>query len=145
MSDHSAAAAATQPLDAYDLGASLTVRDLEQSSTWYRDALGFAIDRRHERQGRLVAISLKAGAIQVLLTQDDGGKGSDRVKGVGFSLQLSTTQNADALAARARHHGATIDTEPTDMPWGPRVFRVRDPDGFRWTISSTPPATGGAS
>jgi uncharacterized glyoxalase superfamily protein PhnB len=51
---------------------------------------------------------------------------------------LSTTQDADALAARAKHHGASLDTEPTDTPWGPRIFRVRDPDGFRWTISSTP-------
>lgn len=127
-------------LQGHDLAASLTVRDLERSFAWYRDALGFTLDRKHERQGRLVAISLKAGTVHVLLRQDDGAKGLDRVKGEGFSLQLSTTQNADALAARVRSHGAALDTEPADMPWGPRVFRVRDPDGFRWTISSTPPS-----
>jgi uncharacterized glyoxalase superfamily protein PhnB len=129
---------ADRPLEGHELAPSLTVRDLEHSFTWYREALGFTLERRHLRQDRLVAISLTAGAVRLLLTQDDGTRGWDRAKGEGFSLQLSTTQNADALAARARRHGAVLDTEPTDMPWGPRIFRVRDPDGFRWTISSTP-------
>ena len=138
MSQNSAISGVDEPLEGYDLGASLTVRDLERSAAWYRETLGFSVDRKHERQGRLIAISLKAGTVNLLLTQDDGTKGLDRAKGEGFSLQISTTQNADSLAARARSHGATLDTEPTDMPWGPRVFRLRDPDGFRWTISSTP-------
>lgn len=129
MSDH-------EPLDAYDLAASLTVRELEQSAAWYQGALGFTLDRKHERNGRLIAVSLKAGTAALLLTQDDGAKGLDRPKGDGFSLQLSTTQDADALAARAKSYGAELDTEPTTMPWGPRIFRLRDPDGFRWTISS---------
>ncbi len=146
MSDNSEPLVTYQPLEGHDLAASLTVRDLDRSFAWYRDALGFTLDRKHERQGQLVAISLKAGTVHVLLMQDDGAKGLDRPKGEGFSLQLSTTQNADALAARMRNYGAVLDTQPTDMPWGPRIFRVRDPDGFRWTISSTPPvATGGAA
>jgi catechol 2,3-dioxygenase-like lactoylglutathione lyase family enzyme len=79
MSDHSAPIAATEPLDAHDLGASLTVRDLERSFAWYRDTLGFTLDRKHERHGSLIAISLKAGTARVLLTQDDGAKGLDRL------------------------------------------------------------------
>ena len=138
MSDTATPRADHQPLDAHDLGASLTVRDLDHSLAWYTGALGFTLDRKHEREGRLVAISLKAGSVRVLLTQDDGAKGPDRAKGEGFSLQLSTHQDAEVLAARARGAGAVLDTEPTDMPWGPRIFRVRDPDGFRWTISSSP-------
>jgi uncharacterized glyoxalase superfamily protein PhnB len=137
MSSTSEVQASSEPLDAHDLAASLTVRDLERSFAWYRDALGFTLDRKHERGGKLIAISLKAGTARVLLTQDDGAKG-ERTKGEGFSLQLSTTQNADGLAARARSAGALLDTEPTDMPWGPRVFRLRDPDGFRWVVSSMP-------
>ncbi len=116
---------AGQPLDAHELAASLTVRDLDQSVSWYQDALGFTLERRHERNGRLVAVSLKAGAVRVLLTQDDGAQGADRTKGVGFSLQLSTTQDADLLAVRARAHAGTLDTEPTDTPWGPHLPRAR--------------------
>ena len=119
------------------LGASLTVRSLEDSVTWYTDVLGFAVDRRHERGGRLIAVSLRAGAVQVLLTQDDGAKGLERSKGEGLSLQITTHQEADALAAQIKSRGWSLDTEPVTMPHGARAFRLRDPDGFRLTISST--------
>lgn len=123
------------PLSAQSLQASLTVADLARSVAWYRDVLGFTIDREFERGGRKFAASLRADVVRILLTQDDGSKGLDRAKGEGFSLQLTTAQNIDALAARAKEAGASLDTEPADM-MGARAFRLRDPDGFRWTISS---------
>ncbi len=119
------------------LGASLTVTDLRSSVAWYCDVLGFTVDRRHERDGRLIAVSLRAGAVPILLTQDNGAKGLHREKGVGFSLQITTQQPADALAARAKARGALLETEPMTAPHGPRIFRVRDPDGFLLTISGT--------
>jgi uncharacterized glyoxalase superfamily protein PhnB len=127
----------TDVLHADSLEASLTVGHLDRSAAWYCDALGFVIDKRHEREGRLVAVSLKAGSVRILLAQDDGAKGAERVKGEGISLQISTSQKADDIAARIKTHGSTLDTEPTRMPWGVTALRVRDPDGFRLTISST--------
>ena len=129
-------------MQADSLEAALTVANLEHSAAWYCDALGFAIDRRHEREGRLIAISLRAGAVKILLAQDDGAKGLDRIKGVGISLQITTSQDAHEVASCLRAHGTALDTEPTRMPWGVTVLRVRDPDGFRLTISSTHPAAG---
>ena len=73
-----------EPLQGDSLQASLTVKDLAHSAKWYAEVLGFSEDRRHEREGRLIAISLRAGAVRILLTQDDGAKGIDRVKGVGL-------------------------------------------------------------
>jgi len=126
-----------QNLQGESLEASLTVKDLEASVAWYTNALGFTVDRRHERGGKVIAVSLNAGAVRVLLTQDDGAKGVDRAKGDGFSLQITTQQSVDELAARIKQHDHTLDTEPVTMPWGVRILRVRDPDGFRLTISST--------
>src|SRR6266849_2722512 len=88
-------------LNASELAASLTVKDLATSAAWYRDIVGFTIDRRHERDGRLLAVSLRAGQVRLLITQDDGARGLDRTKGVGFALQLSTPQDIDALAGSA--------------------------------------------
>src|SRR5258705_10780854 len=62
------------------LSAALTVKDLEKSLAWYRDVIGFAVDQRHEREGVLRAVSLKAGDVQILIGLDDGAKGWDRVK-----------------------------------------------------------------
>ena len=122
------------------LEASLTVRDLARSVAWYTDVLGFAVDRKYERDSKMIAVSLKAAAVRILLTQDDGAKGLDRSKGEGMSLQITTHQSADALAAAIKRQGAVLDTEPVTMPHGARIFRLRDPDGFRFTISSTQPA-----
>ncbi len=121
------------------LDASLTVNDHGKSLAWYVDVLGFAVARKHEREGKLVAVSLKAGDVRILLGQDNGAKGWDRVKGEGFSLQITTDQNIDELAARIKEHGVALELEPADTPWGARVFRLRDPDGFRFTISSGSP------
>jgi uncharacterized glyoxalase superfamily protein PhnB len=118
------------------LAASLTVRDVRKSLAWYRDVVGFAVDREMEHEGRLRAVAVRAGDVRILLNQDDGAKGLDRVKGEGFSLMITTTQDVDGVAARIRKHGGTLDTEPADMPWGVRAFRLRDPDGYRFAISS---------
>ncbi len=125
---------------AESLQASLTVKNLNNSVTWYEQALGFAVDSRHEREGRLIAVALTADTVRILLTQDDGAKGLDRVKGEGFSLQLTIRQSVDDLAARIVAYGTNLETEPTTAPWGVRILRVRDPDGFRWTVSM--PAAG---
>ena len=125
----------SSPLVAKNLQASLTVADLARSRDWYRDALGFVVDREFERDGRMFAASMRAGDVRILLTQDDGAKGGERRKGDGFSLQLTTAQDIDAIAVGAKQAGCVLDTEPADM-WGVRGFRLRDPDGFRWTISS---------
>jgi lactoylglutathione lyase len=122
------------------LSVSLTVKDLQKSMAWYRDVLGFTIDRRLEREGKLRGVALKAGDVQLSINQDDGGRGWDRVKGEGFSLRITTDQSIDEIAKRIRELGGTLDSEPADMPWGARIFRLRDPDGFKLTISSTPAA-----
>ena len=139
MSNNSPGAGASHaspgPLSAQSLQASLTVNDLPQSVDWYRDVLGFTVAREFERDGRRFAASLQAGIVRILLTQDDGAKGLDRAKGVGFSLQITTEQDIDALAARAQKAGARLETEPATV-MGARVFRLRDPNGFPWVVSS---------
>src|SRR5438046_9237081 len=90
--------AAPASLRARSLQASLTVKDLDKSMAWYRDVVGFEVDRKHEREGRLRAVSLRAGDVRILINQDDGAKGWDRAKGEGFSLQITTEQNVDAIA-----------------------------------------------
>ena len=135
MTDDASAGAPT-PFHAEALSASLTVRDLRASVAWYRDALGFRVEREIQRDGELRSVAVSAGAARLLLNQDDGAKGADRQKGAGFSLMLTTRQSVDEVAARVRAHGGTIVTEPADMPWGARAFRVRDPDGFLFAVSS---------
>jgi uncharacterized glyoxalase superfamily protein PhnB len=118
------------------LSVSLTVKDLQKSQAWYHDVAGFSIERKIEREGKLRGVVLKAGDVRISINQDDGAKGWERVKGEGFSLRITTDQSVDEIAKRIKEHGGTLDSEPADMPWGARIFRLRDPDGFKLTISS---------
>ncbi len=117
------------------LSVSLTVKDLAKSLAWYQHVLGFSIDRRIERDGILRAVALKAGDVRLSINQDDGAKGWDRIKGEGFSLRITTDQNIDETANRIKANGGKLESEPTDMPWGARLFRLKDPDGFKISIS----------
>jgi uncharacterized glyoxalase superfamily protein PhnB len=123
-------------LNATGLTVSITVKELDRSLAWYRDALGFRPEREYERDGKRTGVVLTAGAVRILLNLDDGARGWDRTKGEGISLTINVASGVDDVAERVKAYGATLDTEPADMPWGARAFRVRDPDGFRLAISS---------
>jgi uncharacterized glyoxalase superfamily protein PhnB len=118
-----------------NLNASLTVNNLDTSLAWYRDVFGFHVEREFERDGRKMAVSLKAGSVAILLAQDDGAKGANRVKGEGFSMMIVTAQDVDQLAAGIKQRGGTLDAEP-DTRFGRRAFRLHDPDGFKFVISN---------
>ena len=121
---------------AKELGASITVADLQKSMAWYRDVIGFEVQQQHERDGVVRAVALKAGDVRILLNQEDGARGWDRVKGEGMSLQFTMAGGVDELAAKIKAAGGTIDSEPADMPWGMRMFRLKDPDGFKFVFSA---------
>lgn len=110
---------------------SLTVKDLDASIRWYRDIAAFMVDETWEREGKVVGATLKAGGIEVWMSQDDGKKGWDRAKGEGISVTFTTTQDLDMLADGIKSRGGVLASEPTDMPWGARMFHVVDPDGFK--------------
>jgi lactoylglutathione lyase len=116
---------------------SLTVNDVETSLSWYCDKLGFTVGERWEHEGRLAGVELLAGSVSFYLSQDDWKKGRDRVKGEGFRLHCTTTQDVDRLAEQIRERGGRLLEEPHDEPWGGRAFAVVDPDGFKVTISTT--------
>ena len=88
---------------------------------WYRDVVGFSVDQEYEREGTLRAVSLKAGDVRIVIGQDDGAKGMDRVKGAGMSLQFTTVQDIDELAKQIKERGGKLEAEPADA-WGARYF-----------------------
>lgn len=115
---------------------SITANDFAASLAWYRDVVGFVVKDLWEEGGRAVGAELVAGSEMLILTQDDGLKGKNRVKGQGIRLYLSTGQDVDDVAANIKARGGSLASEPADTPWGTRAFSLVDPDGFNLTISS---------
>jgi len=128
----------TTTMKATGLMPSLTVDNVQKSSDFFT-GLGFEVEERWEENGVLQGVMLKAGAVQLGLTQDDGKKGRDRVKGVGMRLYIETTDRIDEIASRAKAAGVPLSSDPHDTEWGSRAFEVKEPSGFLLTISSPMP------
>lgn len=125
-----------ETLRARRVTAGLTVGDLQKSIAWYRDVAGFFVGELWSQDGKVQGAELLAGSARLFLGQDDWAKGRDRKKGEGMRLHLATAQSIDGIASGMKSRGAKLDSEPADMPWGPRQFGFSDPDGFKFTISS---------
>jgi lactoylglutathione lyase len=123
-------------LESSRLSPGLTTNDLQRSLKFYVEGLGFSIGEKHEVEGQLRFVMLKAGKGELGLGQDDFAKGKDRTKGVGLRLWITTVQDVKQLADQAKRAGITLDSEVAPMPWGPLGFSVTDPDGFKLTISN---------
>jgi uncharacterized glyoxalase superfamily protein PhnB len=119
---------------------SITVKDIHKSVDWYQNVVGFGVERTVEREGRPVFVALKAGDVRLSLNQDNGAKGWDRIKGLGFSINIWTTEEIDAIANRIKASGGQLDSEPVDAPWGARYFRLTDPDGFKLAVLKSLPS-----
>jgi lactoylglutathione lyase len=130
--------AATATINATNLGCSITCKDLQASIRFYRDAIGFAVLHQFENDGKVVAAVIGAGDCRILLNQDDGKLGWDRIKGQGFYLQINVAGagDVDAAAARIKSSGGALLDEPADRPWGARMFQFKDPDGFKLGVST---------
>ena len=116
---------------------SLTVNNLQQSLDFF-DGLGFEVEDKWEVEGKLLGAMLKAGDARLGLSQDDGKKGLNRVKGVGMRIYIEAADDIDQVAARAKAAGISLAKEPHDTDWGTRAFEVTEPSGFLLTIASTP-------
>jgi lactoylglutathione lyase len=123
-----------EALDTRAVIISLTAHDLPATIAWYRDVLGFTVDYQTERDGKPSSAGIRSGCAKIFLNQDDGGRGWDRVKGEGFAITFETGQDVDAVAAGIKSRGGTLAMAPTDMPWGVRMLRLVDPNGYRLGI-----------
>ena len=114
-----------------------TVNDIHRSLAWYQNVLGCIVVERWEKDGVLRGATLRAGSVDFYLGQDDWKLGRDRVKGAGFRIYCTTSQDVDTVAAGIQARGGTLLHEPQDESWGERDFAIADPDGFKITISQT--------
>lgn len=128
----------TAMINATNLGCSITCKDLEASIRFYREAIGFAVAQTYEHEGKVVAAVVAAGHCHIVLNQDNGALGWDRVKGQGFYLQINVAgvADVDAAAARITAAGGTLLGAPADREWGVRMFQFNDLDGFKLGVST---------
>jgi catechol 2,3-dioxygenase-like lactoylglutathione lyase family enzyme len=109
--------------------------DLDASIAFYVRVLGFRL-ARDERSAPTPYAALERGSVRLgLAARPAPADPGPRRPPVGVELVLEV----DDLAAEYDHvrvTGRPVDEEPTDRPWGLRDFRLLDPDGYYWRVTS---------
>jgi catechol 2,3-dioxygenase-like lactoylglutathione lyase family enzyme len=108
--------------------ATLLARDLQATVSWYTDGLGFInLFTMPGPDGAPVLVHLRRWQFQDLLIRPARGPVTP---GDGCQLSFAAVYGElDALAERARAHGAGRVDGPADTPWNTRDLTAADPDG----------------
>src|SRR5512141_1469496 len=120
----------------------LTVRDLEASTKFYQETLGFKhIFTMPGPGGKAALVHLRwSKYADLLISLPRDGKAVPDPRGAGVSLSFQMLErfegSVDALAEQAKAKGANIVSGPLDQPWNVRELTVLDPDGYTWVFTA---------
>lgn len=108
--------------------ATLLVRDIRATVSWYTEGLGFIdLFTMPGPEGDPALVHLRRWHFQDLLVRPAPGPVSP---GSGCTLSFAAVfDEIDALADRARAHGGGRVDGPADTPWNTRDLTTADPDG----------------
>ncbi|HEY3866859.1 MAG TPA: VOC family protein [Actinocrinis sp.] len=116
----------------------VTVKDVDESLAFYRDALGLEVHNDVASGGfRWVTVgSPTQEGIEIVLSvphagrsQADGDALQELLTKGTLPMIIFSTDDVDASFERVRASGAEVLQEPIDQPWGPRDCAFRDPSG----------------
>lgn len=111
--------------------ATFAVADLEASTRWYVDGLGFDVIARLEiPEGSPMLVHVRRAKYQDLLLVPRRGPAPEAA---GAGVRVSFSAQADALgelAARAGVVGGGVVEGPAPTAWGTIDLVARDPDGY---------------
>lgn len=109
--------------------------DLDSSIAFYVGVLRFRLVR-DERSAPDPYAALERGSVRLgLAARPEVGDAGSRRPPTGVELVLEV----DDLAAEYDQvctTGWPVDAEPVDRAWGLRDFRLLDPDGYYWRMTS---------
>lgn len=120
------------------LQVNLAVKDLQVSAAFYTETFGFKELATSPGYILLHRSPLTLGLkTDELLWHPDSGERpvESLVRGVGVELVLETS-DIDQFHTRMQQAGAAIHEPLKEQPWGATDFRMLDPDGYYWRITS---------
>ena len=105
----------------------LAVRDLNESTRFYIEVLGFHRDFGDGSGGWSF---LSRDAFSVMLGECPDAKPASELGDHSYVAYLSV-EDVDRFHDEVRTRGADVMFGPTTQPWGLREFGIRTPDGHR--------------
>jgi len=109
----------------------IKVADYRKSFEFYHDILGLKLATSWQRKDSWGALfSAGAGKVEIIwFPSGDGLADCNYIierKKIAIDFEVN---DIDILFTRLSGDGVRVVEEPHDVPWGLRVFSVRDPDG----------------
>jgi len=89
--------------------------------------------------GRVMHCEFRVGGARFFVSDElpeHGGTPSPTSLGATTVAIHLYVDDCDAMVAQMKSNGARVLMEPTDMFWGERFARVRDPFGHEWGITT---------
>jgi catechol 2,3-dioxygenase-like lactoylglutathione lyase family enzyme len=122
--------------------ANLVAQDIEATTAWYTDGLGFIVlFSLPGPDGKPALVHLRRWQFQDLLVHPARGAVE---AGATMTVSFAAVYGEmDAIAERALAHGGGQVVGPTDTPWNTRDVTTTDPDGNVVTFTAgRPPELG---
>ncbi len=118
---------------------SLNLKGAARALEFYQQAFG-ATERftMPDESGGIMHGEFQIGESIVMFCDeapDWGALSPESTGGCPLSLNLCVP-DCDEATARAVAAGAGIQSPPATYPWGERVAMIRDPFGYRWSITT---------
>ncbi len=89
--------------------------------------------------GRVMHCEFRVGGVRFFLSEElpeHGGTPSPASLGATTVAIHLYVDDCDAMLALMKSCGATVLMEPSDMFWGERFARARDPFGHEWGVAT---------
>ncbi len=135
--------ASTMPPTPSGVVAYLTVSDAAGAIAFYEKALGAKLlyTQKHDSTGRIMHAALDVNGGRMFLADDfpemNNGQANtpETFGGSPVTLHIQV-DDVDATVVSAVEHGASVTFPVTDMFWGDRFGKIRDPFGHEWSIAT---------
>lgn len=117
----------------------LSVHDADKAIEFYSQV--FRVEpfvRLTMPDGRVMHCEFQVGTARFFLSDelpDHGGTPSPKSQGSTTVALHLYVENCDDMVQRMQQLGSNIMMPPTDMFWGERFARVRDPFGHEWGVA----------
>lgn len=113
----------------------LVYEDVEKALQFLTRAFGFTERLRAEHGGAISHAQMDIGECSIMMGRQGGPFRAPSDTSTVSQYATVHIDNVDQHFARARAAGATIVTEPQDMPFGVRQYTAKDIGGHWWTFS----------
>ncbi|WP_162906591.1 VOC family protein [Algihabitans albus] len=115
----------------------INVEDLDVSLDFYRNALGFTVENRHDLQGKPIWALIRHGEIALMLNRPDAADSNARRQRPSYGDTLLYFYVPDAQAAHEELAERGYAPGPLEeQTYGVAEFTLRDPDGYELACAS---------